>query len=213
MRFRFRHAPALLALLAGTAQGAPLLGPAPSDRLAAGRVEIVGLAPAKRGVTERELVLSLDGGKSFPVRLTREIEPDERTVTWRVPILPTEHAVLALREGGEGFEEEIVATSAEFAILPTPGSPLEELRLRSGEWKTREADAGDDGLPSRSLGSAEPKRISPLEETFAAFEEPVRAIPGAPDAETASDETAAPSRPSSERSPRPSVTPSLPLRE
>ncbi|HQR44440.1 MAG TPA: hypothetical protein PLB02_02795 [Thermoanaerobaculia bacterium] len=177
-----RHAASLLAFVAGTAGAASLPGPAPLDRIPAGRVEIVALEPARSGVKERELVLSLDGGKSFPVRLTGEIGPADRAARWRVPALPTEHAVLALREGDDGAEEEIVAASAEFVILPSPGAPVEELRLRDGEWTTREADAGQRGLPPPSFGDSGPERWKPLDDAFDALDEPVRALVADPEA-------------------------------
>jgi hypothetical protein len=167
---------------ATSAFAAVLSGSGASDRIPAGRVEVVALEPAMAGVEERELVLSLDGGKTFPVRLTGEIGPGDRAASWRVPALPTEHAVLALREGGDGIEEEIVAVSAEFVIVPGPGVPAEELRLRDGEWKTREADAGCPGLPPPAFGTAGPGRWTPLEDSGAAFEEPVRPLPAGPEA-------------------------------
>ena len=201
------------ALLAAPVASASGFGPAASSRIGAGGVESVVLEAAVPGVEERELVLSLDGGKTFPVRLTREIEPGDRMATWRVPVLLTEHAVLALREGGDGFEEEIVATSAEFVIHPTPGSPVEELRFRDGEWKTREADAGRVNLPSQNLGSAGQERVGPLDDAFVAFEEPVRALPGCPDLAAVPYEAAAPSPSSSGTCAFPPVTRFLPLRE
>jgi len=176
-------------------------------------METVLLGEANPGVDERELVLSLDGGKTFPLRLTGEIEPGERKVMWRVPALPTEHAVLALREGGEGFEEEIVAVSAEFVIVPGSGVPAEELRLRDGEWKTREADSGVPELPAPSLGKAGPVRMSPLEISLDPCEEPVHALPADPDAAAAPDGTIARSSFSSGASPHSPVTRFLPLRE
>lgn len=161
---------------------AALSGPAALEKISAGRVEIVSLEPAARGVEERELVLSLDGGKTFPLRLTGEIGPGDREAWWRVPALPTAHAVLALREGREGSEEEIVAVSAEFAILADPGLPAEEFCFRDGEWKTREADAGHPGLPAPSMGEAGPDRCEPLDALSDAFEAPVRALSASPSA-------------------------------
>ncbi|MFI5180754.1 MAG: hypothetical protein ACHQPI_05140 [Thermoanaerobaculia bacterium] len=166
-----------LVLSATRATAASSFGPAASSWIRVGSVETVFLEIAAARVEERELVLSLDGGKTFPLRLTAEIGPGDRSASWRVPALPTEHAVLALREGGDGFEEEIVDLSAEFTILPGAGLPAEELRFRDGEWKSREADAGQPGLPSPSFGSAGPERWTRLDDTLAAFEEPVRALP------------------------------------
>jgi len=170
-----------VAACATSAFAAVLSGPGASNRIPAGRVEVVALEPAMTGVEERELVLSLDGGKTFPLRLTGEIGPGDRAASWRVPALPTEHAVLALREGGDGIEEGIVAVSAEFVILPGPGVPAEKLCFRDGEWKTREADPGQSGLPAPSFGGTDPGRWTPLDDTLSAYEEPVRALPSGPE--------------------------------
>jgi|PlaIllAssembly_1097288.scaffolds.fasta_scaffold390509_1 hypothetical protein len=182
MRNRLRDAAALVTLLAGSAGASPLLGPGVEGRLAAGRVEVLALGPATAGAEERELVLSLDGGRSFPVRLTGEIGPGDGVVSWRVPALFAEHVVLALREGGGGLEERIVTASAEFAIVPGPGVPAEALRFRDGEWKTREADSGPDSLPTSALGSPGPGRWTPLDDARDCFEEPARVLPAGPGA-------------------------------
>ena len=48
---------------------------------------------------EAELLLSLDGGHSFPLRVSREVFPESGRAVWRVPSLPSSHARLALRTG------------------------------------------------------------------------------------------------------------------
>ncbi len=155
-------------------------GPAASSRLPAGSTQTILLDPSSPGAQERELVLSLDGGRTFPLRLTATIGPDDRSASWRVPALPAEHAVLALREGGDGLEEEIVATGNEFNIVPEPGVPAEELSYRDGEWKTREADGGRHDLPSPSLGDGGTARVTALGDDVHVVEVPVRGIPADP---------------------------------
>jgi len=164
------------AILASPFASAAPVGPSSFVRLVAGSLETARLEPALSGAEERELVLSLDGGRSFPVRLTAEIDPADRETTWRVPALPTAHAVLALREGGEGLEERIVATSAEFAIVPDPAAPVEILRFERGEWWTREADEKGPDLPASSLGEAAPDRWKPLGDSLEALEGPARHV-------------------------------------
>ncbi len=159
-----------------SAEAAARAGLQPSDRIPAGRIEVVSLEPATSGAEERELVLSLDGGKTFPLRLTGEIGPGDREASWRVPALPTEHAVLALREGDGGFEEEIVAVSAEFSIVPDAGVPAEDIRFREGEWKTREADTARPGLPSSAFGSAERRYGTLPDDARASLARPSRAL-------------------------------------
>jgi hypothetical protein len=89
---------------------------------------------------EGELVLSLDGGRTFSVRVSAEIEPGETRVEWRVPDLVAAHARLALRFGREGDAEteRIELVSAEFAIV-ADAAPDERLFRVGSEWRTREA--------------------------------------------------------------------------
>jgi len=214
-RDRAWRAAACLGILLGAppAAAAADFGPAPSSRLRAGSTETVRLDAASPGVDERELILSLDGGRTFPVRLTREIGPGDGSASWRVPALPTEHAVLALREGGDGLAETIVAAGAEFSIVPGPGVCVETLQFRDGEWKTREADDGRTVLPSSSFGSAGEDHLRPLLDGEVALEAPVRGIPAGPEGLVAPERgaTIAP-RPDGSRL-RPRVIRFLPLRE
>jgi hypothetical protein len=91
---------------------------------------------------ETEIYLSLDGGATFPIRLTRQLSPTLRSFTWTVPNLPTERAVLDIRHGyeeaeveGNGASEPAVEretrhiqAESSFAIAPAPaGAP--EIRL------------------------------------------------------------------------------------
>ncbi len=140
-----RLLPALL-LLAGSAVAADLGGLAPGARLAAGS-RVVTTWPGAGIGTEAELVLSLDGGLTFPLRLTEETEPDAHTLAFRVPNLPSRHAVVALRTGDEGREETIRATSAEFVIEGDPRAGAEPLVALDGELATREAAGGALGSP------------------------------------------------------------------
>src|SRR5512141_149200 len=88
--------------------------------------------PAAVPGTEAELMLSLDGGRTFPVRVTAEHSPGARSAAFRVPNLACRQAVLALRTGdGEG-EETIRAVSAEFTIEADAAAPAEPL-VRVGD--------------------------------------------------------------------------------
>jgi len=88
------------------------------------------------GYDEAELVLSLDGGVTYPIRVSRELDPCESTLVWRVPAIASGSARLALRMGEErdGDAEEIAAVSAPFRILPDVEGRVERLIPRSGEW-------------------------------------------------------------------------------
>jgi len=106
---------------------------------------------------EKELVLSLDGGQSYPVRVTAETDASDKSVIFRVPNLPSTRARLALRVG-DGTREIIVAESAIFVIEHDPTSPLETVTRTGRELGTREALEGrprEPLSPSRFAGCDE----------------------------------------------------------
>lgn len=81
---------------------------------------------------EQEIFLSIDGGKTFPYRITPELSPSLRDYVWTVPNLPTDKAVLDIRFGSEfsqnRFEKSKPQTQMMFRILPSP-SNVEEISL------------------------------------------------------------------------------------
>ena len=101
------------------------------------------------GRDEMELVLSVDDGATFPVRVVTRLEAGAGALRWRVPALPTEHARLALRAGedGDADTEQIVAVSDAFAIATSPFETVERLYAVAGEWRTRDAL---EGAPART---------------------------------------------------------------
>lgn len=138
--------------------------PGPTAVLEAGTTVPVAWSFAADGPPrfgEMELILSLDGGRSFPIRVTRDLDPRTSALGWRVPALPTEHARLALRsgEGEEPEAEEIRLVSDEFAIASDTGAPLETALFERGEWRLREAtenrESGPPAAPE-TLGDAVP---------------------------------------------------------
>lgn len=86
-----------------------------------------------------EVLLSLDGGETFPLRVTREMSEGTHEVTWRVPNLPTTRARLALRVGRAEGGEVIRSVSEDFTILAADTEPLEKIRQFRGEWRAGEA--------------------------------------------------------------------------
>jgi hypothetical protein len=115
---------------------------------------------------EMELLLSVDGGRTFPVRVTRRIAPSEIGFSWTVPSLPAARARLALRVGVDEEEEAetIVGLSDEFAIAPSAHG--EELFRVGGEERTRDAledspaprpESSLDGAPSLFAGTDPPE--------------------------------------------------------
>lgn len=158
----------LLVTAAGLAQAGGFVEPAAGGRFEPGSIVRVawslGAAPE---FDEMELVLSLDGGQSFPLRVTGDVSVAAKSLLWRVPRLPTLHARLALRTGeGERRETETVRLiGEEFTILDGTGDPPEELRRVRGEWRTREAAGGANDLPEPSFsgGSEEVSAVFPSE--------------------------------------------------
>ncbi|HEX7253034.1 MAG TPA: hypothetical protein VF376_09155 [Thermoanaerobaculia bacterium] len=145
MRGWLTLAAAVLMGAAPAAFAAPgFLRPAASEQLEPGStVELLWILdgiPSDAG--EAELVLSLDGGRTFPVRVTRDFDPATRRLLWHVPALPTNQARLALRAGAdeEPDQEALQLISPAFVISGSvPDSALEELFAVGSEWRTREA--------------------------------------------------------------------------
>lgn len=123
--------------------------PAPGARLVAGTTTEIrwsGLPPA---VEEFELLLSLDGGDSFPVRLTPQLDPATRRLEWQVPDLPVRGARLRLRVGIDGREIESVP-SGRFDIVGGVAGTAAPLRYWQGEWWT-----------AATPGPSSPERLAP----------------------------------------------------
>ena len=136
------------ALSAAAALAAPIR-PAPAPVLSIASVfpvlepgaRVLVTWPAPEGFDEMELVLSVDGGRTFPLRVTRRIAPSDGGFSWTVPSLPAARARLALRAGDDEEEdaETIVGLSEEFAIAAPAQGGIEELFRVGREERTREA--------------------------------------------------------------------------
>ena len=132
----------LLALVAQTARAHSLhLSSAPPGAtLVAGERVTVSWSGLPDGVDEVELLLSVDGGESFPLRLTESFDPGPASTTWLVPAIATRSARLRLRIGRDGREED-GGDSAAFAIAVLPASRPPRLLYRQGEWWIAEGTA------------------------------------------------------------------------
>lgn len=163
-RFFGRAALALCALaLSAAASGAPGFStPQARQILVAGtRVEVRWEAPCRESESsESEVLLSLDGGETFPVRLTPELSGCARGFRWEIPSIATAHARLALRAGAgdEVSDEKLEFVSDEFTIVAGRSAP-EDGQFVSGprERWTRQALSGDIGasLPREAMGTRE----------------------------------------------------------
>jgi hypothetical protein len=104
-------------------------------------------------VDEAELVLSLDGGNTFPVRVSAELAPGSSSYRWRVPALPTGSARLALRVGAAHTRgrERILRISELFAIAAEAPEPE---ALSSGPEERWTGQALLEHTPGDLLGGA-----------------------------------------------------------
>ena len=111
-------------------------------------------APPAGRFDEMEVVLSLDGGRSWPVRISRDLPATASATTFLVPALASEEARLALRAGrkGDRESEEILAESVPFRIGAPPAGAGEALQRVGGEWRTTAAMAGQ--IPDGPDGTA-----------------------------------------------------------
>jgi hypothetical protein len=134
----------------------------------AGQTVVLRWSDLPAEVEELEIVLSLDGGGSYHVRVSPELEGREREYRWRVPDLPTRRARLMLRVGGEAGER-LGALSPEFSIVHAEGAPRPEVGFHEGQFWT--------GIePLRGPAGAGLVPDAPC------FEDLVDQVPGAPPA-------------------------------
>ena len=125
-----------------------LISPAAGAALAPGaeaELEWAPLASFSRlpAAEEWEAFLSLDGGATYPVRITPHLDQDLRRVRFRVPDLPAADARILLRFGDERRET---------VVLPTERFSI------AGPWRpsllpgmlTRASAAGEPAIPGRA---------------------------------------------------------------
>lgn len=75
---------------------------------------------------ELELYLSVDGGATFPFRLTPQLDPRAAFFYWTVPDMPTAAAVLDIRFGCEGsYPESYSPQNASPFVIQSSRTPAE----------------------------------------------------------------------------------------
>jgi hypothetical protein len=110
---------------------------------------------------EIELLLSVDGGRHFSLRLTDELDSSSGSFLWRVPSLLTDSASLAIRTGAHG-QEIVSAPGPLFRLSHSPSTPAVLLRWKAGEiWvDSRDPDESKLGSTRSPSGlSTHPGRI------------------------------------------------------
>jgi hypothetical protein len=153
----------------GPAELARLVAPAAGEALPAGETAWLAWQPgpglARFPLAEEwEAFLSLDGGRSFPIRLTPHLDLERSRVAFRVPPYPSDDVRLLLRFGDERQERE-QPVPGRFRIAPSPEARLVSRRrtlapgepARPGErgvvlW----AEGARDGSGRRQVEAAEP---------------------------------------------------------
>jgi hypothetical protein len=145
-----RHA-SLLAVLALALAPAPALAtrePAlswPGAEVAAGQVVELSWGDLPAGVEELEILLSLDDGRRYSVRVTPELDARERSFRWRVPNLPAARARLRMRLGSRRSEIETAPTPS-FRIAGVPAGPNARPLFHEGAFWTG-LDAPGSAIP------------------------------------------------------------------
>jgi len=163
----------MLVSAAASAHGKDMfVSPSAGEALSPGAIVEVSWEPICRvagtpQIDEAEIVLSLDGGRTFPMRVSPELKPCTSKYLWKVPALPTGQARLALRTGIDEWDlaERLEIVSAGFRILAEPDGRVEQLLRRMAEWwivQEPEALTAEDllerrlgGPPSAQAASAE----------------------------------------------------------
>jgi len=134
------------------------LAPLPAE-LRAGEALEIRWEVAPDYIEELELLLSIDDGRHFTLRISPELDPGTRHFRWRVPNLGTDHARIAMRVGRERrtpdmsdgptgpdagggslgarhtssrHDETRLVPSASFRIVVNPALPPARFALREG---------------------------------------------------------------------------------
>ena len=158
-----------------------LLAPGDGMVLAAGSTASLEWAPLdglarQESWEEWEAFLSLDGGATYPVRITPHLDRELRRVDFKVPALPTRNARLLLRVGDER-QETVFELPQRFTIAAVSWIPAiaeSTLDLPRTVWRRGEpARPGEPGVLVWVEGS---RHGGQLREVVA--DEPAHVVPG-----------------------------------
>ena len=134
------------------------LAPAAGDVLASGVThEVRWESPclSERDGGEKEVLLSVDGGRTFPIRVTAELPACAMSFRWKIPAVSSDDAQLAVRVGRDGHpeSEEIAFVSAPFRITAYTTAEDSELTEGTSERWTEQAlhEIGAEGLLDGAL--------------------------------------------------------------
>lgn len=152
----------VLALALAPAPARAARGPAlawPGPEVVAGQVIELSWGDLPGGVEEMEILLSLDDGRHYAVRVSPELDARERSFRWRVPNLPAGRARLRMRLGSERAEIETEPTEP-FRIVGLDTEPAPERLVLEGPLWTGFEPLGSGARgrlsPAASLDAADP---------------------------------------------------------
>src|SRR5439155_12272878 len=151
----------------------PALAPLPRV-VRAGDVVALAWSGVPDDAREIEVLLSVDDGAHFPLRVTAELDVRGGRALWRVPNLPVESARLRLRFGTAAGEVE-AAPGECFRIVADPRLPLDLDLLHEGSWWAGPRDRA----PLHATLDAVPV-LQPLDASTNAVEAPPRTACGTP---------------------------------
>ncbi len=133
--------------------GAPvhLVAPAAGATLAAGSTATLEWTAGERfarlpEIQEWEAFLSLDGGATYPVRITPHLDQDLRRIRFQVPPVPASDARILLRFGDER-RETVVELPERFAIASSRALPALERLLTLAQGSVA---PGEPALPGHA---------------------------------------------------------------
>ena len=158
---------AALALALSTASAPALAEPAaptpalagPGAEVRAGQVVELWWGDLPAGVEEMEILLSLDDGQHYSIRVSPELDAHERRYRWRVPNLPAARARLRMRIGTARAEIETEPTSPFRISAASEPSPPQSLFHEGTFWT---------GLEAPGSGAVDPDVFSPVSRLDAA---------------------------------------------
>jgi hypothetical protein len=136
-----------------------LLAPQAAIPLAAGSTAVLEWEPlsslaALPAREEWEAFLSLDGGRTYSVRITPHLDSDLRRTLWEVPGVPSADVRLLMRFGNER-RETVIELPQRFTIVATPAPILGSLLPRAtlAPRRGEAARPGDRGVVAWTEGS------------------------------------------------------------
>jgi hypothetical protein len=109
--------------------------PIPGGRLVAGELVEISWRDLPQEVEELEILLSVDGGLHYALRVSPELDGRETRYRWRVPQLTTADARLRIRMRIAGVETD-GPIGPRFEIAALAGRPVELAQVHEGSWWT-----------------------------------------------------------------------------